>query len=116
MNKNSASQDKKRIKRLILIILPSAFFVLLIAVLCRNVSSDISDQSLAAIKTAVVDSVIQCYSVEGCYPSDIKYLEDNYGLVINHNKYIVAYESFSDNILPEITVLVKGQETDGFKK
>jgi len=39
------------------------------------------------------------------YPPDVAYLEDNYGVVINHDKYIVHYDVFAGNILPNITVI-----------
>lgn len=38
------------------------------------------------------------------------YLEEHYGLVINHRDYIVAYEVFAENQPPVVQVLVRGEE------
>ena len=50
-------------------------------------------------------AVVSCYALEGRYPPDIDYLQQEYGLQINEEKYIVHYEIFAENIMPDITVL-----------
>lgn len=70
-----------------------------------GIRRDISAQTLASIKNAVLSSAVQCYAVEGCYPASLGYLEDNYGLQLNHQQYIVDYEVFASNILPDVVVL-----------
>jgi len=61
-------------------------------------------EGAAAVKTAVEQSALQCYAVEGAYPPNVQYLQDNYGLMINHDKYYVTYEAFSTNLPPTIKV------------
>lgn len=86
--------------------------ILCVAVpLCLTVYSrvlgDISGQTQASIKNTVLQCAVQCYAIEGTYPPDLAYLEDNYGLVYNQDAYIVAYEAYASNELPDITVLKK---------
>lgn len=50
-------------------------------------------------------SVVSCYALEGRYPPDIDYLQQEYGLQIDEEKYIIHYEIFAENIMPDITVL-----------
>ena len=50
-------------------------------------------------------AVVSCYALEGRYPPDIDYLRRNYGVQISETDYIVHYEIFAENIMPEITVL-----------
>lgn len=50
-------------------------------------------------------AVVSCYALEGRYPPDVEYLQQQYGLQINEKKYIVHYEIFAENIMPDITVL-----------
>lgn len=50
-------------------------------------------------------SAVACYAAEGIYPPDIAYLEEHYGLQINHERYAVFYEIFAENIMPDITVV-----------
>ena len=35
-------------------------------------------------------------------------LEENYGLVLNHDRYYIIYDSFSSNLPPTVEVLEKG--------
>ena len=39
------------------------------------------------------------------WKASLEYLEQHYGLQINHNRYIVAYEVFASNQPPAVTVL-----------
>ena len=58
-----------------------------------------------AIRAAVQRSALQCYAVEGVYPSDLDYLEENYGLQVNHEDYYVTYEAFASNMPPAVRVV-----------
>ena len=75
----------------------------------RHLDNNIAEQSLKSVKDSVLRSAVQCYAVEGVYSSSLEYLEKNYGLVINHSEYIVSYEAFSSNLMPSVTVLVRGE-------
>lgn len=61
------------------------------------------------VKQAVIDCATQCYAIEGAYPNDVTYLEENYGLQINRNRFIVSYETLGSNVVPSIEVLVRGE-------
>lgn len=67
-------------------------------------------QNLKVTRTAIQKAIVSCYAIEGTYPSDIKYLEDHYGVMINHEKYVVSYETAGDNVMPSFEVLEKGKE------
>lgn len=60
------------------------------------------------LKDAVLRATLTCYAIEGRYPSSIGYLEKNYGIVYNDEKYIVSLDSFASNLLPSIYVLTQG--------
>ena len=68
---------------------------------------DNDEESIAAIKAAVERAALQCYVVEGAYPVDLRYLQDNYGLMINTDKYYVVYNAYAENQLPDIRVAKK---------
>lgn len=51
--------------------------------------------------------VITCYALEGVYPPCYEYLEENYGIQIDEEKFTVFYEIFASNIMPDITVVEK---------
>ena len=73
--------------------------------LYATVTRDLTAQAAATLRQTVLDTAIQCYAVEGNYPPDLQYLEDNYGLRVNHNNFIVTYEAVGSNLLPDVTVL-----------
>lgn len=50
-------------------------------------------------------AVVSCYALEGSYPETYGYLRDNYGLQIDEDKFIVHYEIFASNIMPDISVI-----------
>jgi hypothetical protein len=104
--------EKKRNWRPFALLLAAAAVVALLCApaLVRNWSGDLERQSDSAVRAAVLRSAAQCYSVEGAYPQSLDYLEDHYGLVINHKKYIVSYEPYSSNLMPEIRILRRGEE------
>lgn len=58
-----------------------------------------------AMYTTIMNSASLCYSIEGEYPPGIEYLEENYGVKINRDKYVVHYEYFGANIRPTVTVM-----------
>jgi len=80
--------------------------------LCANIaislaiSSEVSrKQATSSVRESIVTAAIQCAAIEGSYPSSLSHLEQHYGLVINHNDYIVNYEWLADNIPPSVTVV-----------
>lgn len=76
------------------------------AVLSRATSA-MDEQAAISVKSAVTTKAVQCYAVEGVYPPNLSYLEENYGLQINHKKFIVTYKAFASNMMPEVMVLEK---------
>lgn len=62
-------------------------------------------QGAESIKAAIVDNARQCAAIEGAYPPSLKYLEDHYGLVLDHNNYKINYEVFAQNVMPTVSVV-----------
>lgn len=64
-----------------------------------------SGEQTRFIEEAVRNAVLTCYAVEGAYPRDIGYLRENYGLAYDESRYIVTYDAFASNLVPEIYVV-----------
>lgn len=64
-------------------------------------------QNLVLTKQAAVRTAVECYATEGIYPPDVKYMEKNYGLTYDHTKYVIFYDVFASNIMPQIEVYEK---------
>lgn len=71
----------------------------------RTVTEKNREEGKACLEDAVRRAATACYAQEGVYPPDIEYLEENYGIQINHELYTVRYEIFASNLMPDITVL-----------
>lgn len=63
------------------------------------------EQGAASTRQAVLRCAAQCCAVEGSYPSTLSYLEDHYGLTVNHADYAVTYEAFASNVTPSVVVV-----------
>ena len=81
--------------------------VVAVAALVGQIGRDMDAQAAEALKQSVVQAAVQCYAVEGAYPESVDYLEQNYGLYINHKRYVVSYSAFASNVMPDVRVLEK---------
>lgn len=81
-------------------------FVGFLFIAVNNAEIGAHEENYNILKDALSRSVVQCYAIEGFYPPNIEYLESNYGLVVDHNKYIISYNIFASNIMPEFDVFI----------
>lgn len=70
-----------------------------------NTSVHLEKEQKAFIEKAIKQAMVQCYVLEGAYPPDIAYLEKNYGLILDHRRYLIYYDGFASNIMPSISVI-----------
>ncbi len=97
----------------------AVFSLVIIAVViscvCLGIDSSeesYDEQALQTLEDSLTRAAVSCYAIEGCYPPTLEYLTENYGVYIDESRFAVDYQIFASNILPEITVLAKG-ETNG---
>ena len=74
-----------------------------------SVPEEMEEESIASIRRAVQQSALQCYVIEGVYPSDLAYLQENYGLRINTDAYIIASDAYAENQLPSVKVVKRNR-------
>lgn len=67
-------------------------------------------EGLRILDESLRRAVAACYAVEGSYPDSIDYITEHYGVYIDTSRYSVYYDVFASNMLPEITVIVLGDE------
>lgn len=79
--------------------------VIYLAVMVAQASA--REQAAISLRESVLDAAKQCCAVEGSYPASLEHLEENYGLTINHEDYVVSYEWFADNVLPSVVVTAR---------
>ena len=92
-------------------LIPAAILVALACVLAvfalGGSGRDMSREGATAIREAIERGALQCYAVEGVYPPNLQYLEENYGLQVNTEDYYVTYEAFASNLAPTVIVQSK---------
>lgn len=97
---------RRRVYRIIAVVVLCLVVVVLWFV-WNNAQASMRDQAAASIRTTILDTAMQCCAIEGSYPMTLQYMEDNYGLRINRDDYMVSYEAFASNVLPTVTVVPK---------
>ncbi|MBR4539193.1 MAG: hypothetical protein IKO52_10160 [Clostridia bacterium] len=60
------------------------------------------------VRDAVKNAALTCYAVEGAYPDSVEYLRENYHLAYDEDRYMITYDAFASNMLPDIWVTEKG--------
>lgn len=107
---NRFEQTRPPIRRTVLWALPLAAFLILLILFLGGIRS-VSDTTLAkqqeSLETALNRSIAQCYALEGAYPPSLEYLTDHYGLTYDDSRFLVDYEYYGSNLMPDVTVLPK---------
>ena len=85
-------------------LLLAAILVVVIFRAFSNLSDSDAVSGREKLENAVRRAAVSCFAEEGVYPPSVDYIVDNYGLIIDEDRYTVHYNSFADNIMPDITV------------
>lgn len=95
------------------IVISILFFALIIG-LFVSMLGQIEEKSVGEqtklLEDALYRAAVTCYAIEGRYPPSLKYITDNFLVVIDEEKYIVSYSGFASNVMPNIRVFVEGAE------
>jgi hypothetical protein len=79
--------------------------VLLIVSAVSSLEESRRDEEIRMMKEAIVRAAVQCYALEGRYPSGLEYLEEQYGLTLDRDHYTYHYLPIGENIMPRIDLL-----------
>ena len=89
------------------ILLPLAVLAVLLCFTTAlgNLDSAQSEERMRQLEQALRRGCVACYAAEGSYPADLDYLKEHYGIQVDETQYVVYYDLFASNLMPEITVL-----------
>ncbi len=83
--------------------------VLAAAVLLVNRIASAQDSAETDIvRDAVKNAALTCYAVEGAYPDSVDYLREHYRLAYDEDRYLITYDAFASNMIPDIYVTERG--------
>ena len=91
----------------LIIALVLAAVILIAAVLAwagARTKDNMAEQT-GSIRDTVYARALQCYVIEGAYPMSLGYLEENYGLTLNKDDFLIVYTPYAENLPPEIKVI-----------
>jgi hypothetical protein len=86
----------------------AAFITILLLSVVGSLSNFASDSSARQVQITldlINRAMLQCYALEGGYPPDLAYLEENYGLILRHNQFIYHFEAIASNIKPMVMII-----------
>lgn len=69
-------------------------------------------EGVRLLEEAILRAAIHSYAVEGYFPDTLDYIADNFGIYIDHTRFLVHYNVFASNILPDIRVF----ELDAYER
>ena len=98
------SQIKQRKQARAAIAIVVVALVIVAALVFNVVSGSAREQGAVALRASILNSAKQCCAIEGSYPATLTHLEEDYGLAVNHNDYVITYEYFAGNIMPSVVV------------
>lgn len=65
------------------------------------------EEAMRTLQSGIRRAAVTCYAIEGRYPATLDYLAREYGVYIDESRFVVHYEVFASNIMPDVTVLAR---------
>ena len=82
-----------------------ALILVAFTVFTHSINQTNASQEKEILQKAIDRSITQCYALEGVYPDNLSYLEDEYGLTYNKEHFFVDYQYIGSNLRPDITII-----------
>ncbi|MEG2038641.1 MAG: hypothetical protein RRZ73_02820 [Oscillospiraceae bacterium] len=105
---NRFGKTQKKHTSITSLLLPVLIFVFVMLIFLgglNSISQATQNEQLKSTKQAVIRAAVQCYATEGVYPATLDILEQRYGLTLDHEKFVIDYQCFAANIMPDVTVI-----------
>ncbi len=93
---------------LILALAVFAAIVVWVAAGLRQAAASSGREQLYLAEQSIRRAAVSCYAVEGAYPATYEQLQEWSGVRVDEERYVVFYEIFASNIMPDITVVERG--------
>ena len=86
------------------VILFIAIFIVFLFVVSKASKGSIAEQR-QSLSDAIDRAIIQCYVTEGRYPESFEYLQQNYGIIYDDERFRVDYVIYGSNMRPDVTII-----------
>jgi len=92
------------------VIITVAVFILIAVLFIPSVTA-VSEGNIRrrreSLELALGRAVTTCFAWEGRYPPSIEYLEENYSLTYDKDRFYIGYTVLGTNIRPDYTIIEK---------
>ncbi len=95
-------------RRDVLKLLALAAVLVLAVLLVNRIDTAQTRAESDIVRDAVKTAALTCYAVEGAYPDTVEYLREHYQLAYDEDRYLITYEAFASNLIPDIYVTERG--------
>jgi len=100
--------EKGFIASLVSALAPIAFALIIIGVTMfalNQAEESGRAESLNMLEEAIFRAAVHSYAINGHFPESLGYLTENYGIFVDHSRFLVHYEVVGINLFPNIIVL-----------
>ena len=95
-------------RRDIIKLLAIAVILVMAVMLVNHIGNAHETKETDIVREAVKNAALTCYAVEGAYPDNVEYLREHYRLAYDEDRYLITYEAFASNMIPDIWVTEQG--------
>jgi hypothetical protein len=85
-------------------IMITLFVIGLVMVGLRQADAANRAEGLRLLEEALMRAAVHSYAVEGRFPESLELITERYGIFIDTSRFLVHYDVFAANILPDIRV------------
>lgn len=100
-------RNRQHLFSLLINIVIVAAIIIYVSISINQLATTAENEAVKRLESSLENAAVSCFSIEGFYPVDVDYLIDNYGIVVDEDKYHVFYESYGTNLKPEIRIIRK---------
>lgn len=98
-------QRKSKRRRIVAAMLVVCAVVVAALIALNAIFANAKEQGAASVRSTILNAAMQCAAIEGSFPTNLAYLEENYDLRVNHDDYVIIYEVLASNAVPSIVVM-----------
>lgn len=96
-------------KGLVITVVVFAVLIALFSLLLGRTGQTADREETALLEKAIRNAAVTSYATGGVYPASLDEIKDNYGVIVDEDRFIVRYDVFASNIMPQISVVFKGE-------
>jgi len=70
-----------------------------------NTGESTRQEGTRILEDSIRRAIVTAYAIEGRYPATIEHIENNFGVFIDRERFIVHYTAFGSNMMPNVVVI-----------